>query len=144
LRPDRRALGRYVGPTPSHWNVINEHRLYPYIVGATGLTAVETDADHVRGMIEQLLLTNPGERVNQPGLGAGLYQLLFEPNSPELAATLQLSLQAAIQRYLADVVAVQSLNVTADNELLQVQVNYILRQTGEVSTAQVELSPGGP
>jgi phage baseplate assembly protein W len=117
---------------------------YPYAIGTTGLTSVDPDADHVRGMIEQLLLTNPGERVNQPGFGAGLYQLLFAPNSPELAATLQLSLQAAIQRYLADVVAVQSLNVTADNELLQVQVNYILRQTGQVSTAQVELTLGGP
>jgi phage baseplate assembly protein W len=117
---------------------------YPYSVGEIGLTAVDTDADHVRGMIEQLLLTNPGERVNQPNFGAGLYQLLFAPNSPELAATLQLSLQAAIQRYLADLVVVQSLNVTADNELLLVQVNYILRQTGQASTAQVELAPGGP
>jgi len=115
---------------------------YPYAIGTNGLTAVDTDEDHVRGMIEQLLLTNPGERVNQPGFGAGLYQLLFAPNSPELAATLQLSLQAAIQRYLADVVAVQSLDVTAANEQLQVMVNYVLRQTGQVSAAQVELAPG--
>jgi phage baseplate assembly protein W len=115
---------------------------YPYAIWPNGLTAVDTDEDHVRGMIEQLLLTNPGERVNQPGFGGGLYQLLFAPNSPELAATLQLSLQAVIQRYLADVVAVQSLAVTADNERLQVMVNYMLRQTGQVSAAQVELAPG--
>ena len=117
---------------------------YPYAIGTNGLTLAATDADHVRGMIEQLLLTNPGERVNRPGFGAGLYQLLFAPNSPELAATLQLSLQAAIQRYLADVVTVQSLDVSAHNELLQVRVNYILRQTGQISAVQVELAPGGP
>ena len=96
----------------------------------------------MRGMIEQLLMTNPGERVNQPGFGGGLYQLMFAPNSPELAATLQLTLQAAVQRYLADVVSLQGLDVTADNERLLVQVNYVLRQTGAVSAAQVELAPG--
>jgi phage baseplate assembly protein W len=115
---------------------------YPYAIGADGRTAVDTTEVHVRGMIEQLLLTNPGERVNRPDFGAGLYQLVFAPNSPELAATLQLTLQAAVQRYLADVVAVQGLNVTADNERLLVVVNYVLRQAGTVSAAQVELSPG--
>jgi phage baseplate assembly protein W len=115
---------------------------FAYAIAADGRTAVDTTEAHVRGMIEQLLLTNPGERVNRPDFGGGLYQLVFAPNSPELAATLQLTLQAAVQRYLSDVVAVQGLSVTADNERLLVQLNYMLRQTGTVSAAQVELAPG--
>jgi hypothetical protein len=115
---------------------------YPYAIAADGRTAADTTEVHIRGMIEQLLMTNPGERVNRPDFGGGLYQLVFAPNSPELAATLQLTLQAAVQRYLGDVVAVQGLDVTADNERLLVQLNYILRQTGAVSAVQLELAPG--
>jgi phage baseplate assembly protein W len=115
---------------------------YPFAIGADGRTALDSVEVHVRGMIEQLLLTNPGERVNRPDFGGGLYQLVFGPNSPELAATLQLTLQAAVQRYLGDVVGLQGLNVTADNERLLVQLNYTLQQTGTVSSAQVELASG--
>ena len=64
-------------------------------------------------MIEQLLFTNPGERVNRPDFGSGLLQMVFAPNSPELAAALQFTMQAALQRWLGDVIEVQNLEVTA-------------------------------
>jgi phage baseplate assembly protein W len=115
---------------------------FPYAIGADGRTAVDTVEMHVRDMIEQLLLTNPGERVNRPDFGGGAFQLVFSPNSAELAATLQLTLQAAVQRYLADVLIVQKLAITAEDEKLQVVLNYMLRQTGAMATAQVELAPG--
>lgn len=116
---------------------------FPFAIGSDGRTEVDATEAHVRAMIEQLLLTNPGERVNWPDFGGGLYQLVFASNSPELAATVQLTLQGAVQRYLADVVALQELIVTADNELLLAELNYVLRKTGALSSAQIELSPGG-
>ena len=64
-------------------------------------------------MIEQLLFTNPGERVNRPDFGSGLLQLVFAPNSPELAAALQFTLQAALERWLGDVIEVRELEVTS-------------------------------
>ena len=57
-------------------------------------------------MIEQMLFTNPGERVNRPDFGSGLMQLVFAPNSPELAAALEFTLQAALDRWLGDVIEV--------------------------------------
>jgi phage baseplate assembly protein W len=115
---------------------------FPYAIAADGRTATDTVEMHVRNMIEQLLLTNPGERVNRPDFGGGAFQLVFAPNSAELAATVQLTLQAAVQHYLADVLIVQKLVITAEQETLLVVLNYILRQTGAMATAQVELSPG--
>ena len=53
-------------------------------------------------MIEQLVFTNPGERVNRPDFGSGLQQMVFAPNSAELAATLQFTTQALLQQYLGD------------------------------------------
>ena len=113
---------------------------YPLRFGAAGRTATASPADHVAQMIEQYLLTAPGERVNQPDFGCGLGQMVFAPNSSDLAAALQFTLQAGLQRFLSSAVDVQLVVVTAVDAQLLVEVTYALRQTGDVSVAQVELS----
>ena len=59
---------------------------FPFHFDGSGRTASTDDDDHIRDMIEQLLFTSPGERVNRPDFGSGLLQLVFAPNSPELAS----------------------------------------------------------
>src|ERR1041384_8091460 len=103
---------------------------YPFHFDLFGRTADTTDADHVRDMIEQLLLTSPGERVNRPDFGSGLLQMVFAPNSPELAAALQFTIQAALQQWLGDVIDVKNLEVTSADSTLQVVLDYVVRQTG--------------
>ncbi len=107
---------------------------YAFHFDALGRTAATTDDDHIRDMIEQLLFTNPGERVNRPDFGSGLLQMVFAPNSPELAAALQFTMQAALQRWLGDVITVQDLIVTSEDSTLQVQLKYIVQQTGQPRT----------
>jgi uncharacterized protein len=99
-----------------------------------GRTAVTSDDDHIHDMIEQLLFTNPGERVNRPDFGSGLLQLAFAPNSPELAATLQFTAQATLQRWLGDLIAVEALEVTSEEGRLSVLVHYVVRRTSEPRT----------
>jgi phage baseplate assembly protein W len=82
-------------------------------------------------MIEQLLFTNPGERVNRPDFGSGLLQLVFAPNSSELAAALQFAVQAGLQRWLRDVIELQSLEVGTEDSTLRVVVRYVVRKSGE-------------
>ena len=84
---------------------------FPFQFGSRGRTATTDDDDHVRDMIEQLLFTNAGERVNRPDFGSGLLQLIFAPNSPEMAAALQFTLQAALQQWLGDLIQIQALEV---------------------------------
>lgn len=104
---------------------------FPFHFDNRGRTAETDDADHVRDMIEQLLFTSPGERVNRPDFGSGLLQLVFAPNSPELAAALQFTLQAALQRWLGDVIDVAALEVASTDSTLQVNLSYTLRTGGE-------------
>lgn len=104
---------------------------YPFHFDTRGRTARTDDDDHVRDMIEQLLFTNPGERVNRPDFGSGLQQLVFAPNSPELAAALQFTLQAAIDRWLGDVVEIRALTVTSEDARLTIDLTYAVRRTGE-------------
>src|SRR5438128_5447184 len=102
---------------------------FPYHFEGRGRTAATDDDDHIRNMIELLLFTSPGERVNRPDFGSGLLQMVFAPNSAELAAALQFTAQAALQQWLGDVIQVQTLEVTSEDATLRVTVNYIARRT---------------
>lgn len=105
---------------------------YPFHFDSRGQTALTDDDDHIRDMIEQFLFTNPGERVNRPDFGSGVMQLIFAPNSPELAATLQFTIQAGLQQWLGDLIEVQELNVTSDDASLSIELAYKVRRTQEI------------
>ena len=104
---------------------------FPFRFDRRGATATTGYADHVRDMLEQLLFTAPGERINRPDFGCGLMQLVFAPNSPELAAAVQATIQGAIAQWLGDVVDVRTLEVEAREATLRVELDYVLRATGE-------------
>ena len=108
---------------------------FPFHFDSRGRTAPTDRDDHVRDLIEQLIFTNPGERVNRPDFGSGLLQLVFGPNSPELAATVQFTLQAALQRWLGDVVRVSQLDVTSEDSTLRIDLEYIVLASGEEQRA---------
>ena len=108
---------------------------FPYGVDARGRTASTSEDEHVRDLIEQVLFTAPGERVNRPTFGSGLLQLVFAPNSDALAAATQLAVQAALQEWLADRIAVQDVTVEAIDSTLTATVVYADRVTQQSQTA---------
>jgi len=109
---------------------------FPYTVDATGHTAQTDPLTHIRDMIEQILFTSPGERVNRPTFGSGTAQLVFAPNSDVLAAAQQQAIQAGLQQWLSDLIRVQSVTVTADEATLAVTVVYSVVQTQQQQTQQ--------
>lgn len=110
---------------------------FPFHIDRRGRTGSTNYADHVRDMIEQLLLTDPGERVNRPDFGGGARQLVFAPNSPEIAGALMFTLRAALQQWLGDVIEVEELDVAAEDAKLRIDLSYWLRETGERVTTQM-------
>ena len=104
---------------------------FPFHFDARGRTASAGADEHIRDMIEQMLFTNPGERVNRPDFGSGLRQMVFAPNSPEIAAAVQFTVQASLQQWLGDVIAVQSLEVASEDSTLRVELSYIVLRTSE-------------
>jgi phage baseplate assembly protein W len=113
---------------------------YPFHFDGRGRTATTDSDDHICDMIEQFLFTSPGERVNRPDFGSGLLQMVFEPNSPELAAALQHTVQAGLQRWLGDLIEVRDLAVTSEEATLRVAIQYMVRRTGEVHSGSFERS----
>ena len=114
---------------------------FPYQIGGGGRTALSDDDSHIREMIQQLLFTAPGERVNRPTFGTALQQLVFAPNSPEVASATQFLVQGALQQWLGDLIVVNSVQVTSVDSTLQVTVSYLIRRTQTQQTAV--FTPGG-
>jgi phage baseplate assembly protein W len=104
---------------------------FPFHPDGRGRSAEADYPHHVRDMIEQLVFTNPGERVNRPDFGSGLLQLIFAGNSPELAATVRFTLLGALQRWLGDVIEVRELDVAAEDSTVTVRLSYLLLRTRE-------------
>lgn len=114
---------------------------FPFTFDNRGRTAATDDDDHIRDMIEQVLFTSPGERVNRPDFGSGLMQLVFAPNSDELAATTQYLVQGALQQWLGDVIEVNEVQVESEDATLKVTIKYTIRRTQQRHTA--EFTSGG-
>jgi phage baseplate assembly protein W len=110
---------------------------YPFQVDARGRTAQTTVDDHIRDLIEQVLFTGPGERVNRPTFGSGLLQVVFMPTSDEVVTATQFLVQGALQQWLGDIIQVEAVLVQRDDGVLRVNVQYVVRRTQERQVARL-------
>jgi phage baseplate assembly protein W len=108
---------------------------FPFQVDGRGRSAAADDDEHVRDLIEQVLFTAPGERVNRPTFGSGLLQLVFAPNSDELATATQFLVQGALQQWLGEVIDIGDVDVTSRDSTLEVIVTYRRKPSGQARTA---------
>lgn len=115
---------------------------FPYGTDLRGRTATCSEDAHVRQLIEQLMLTAPGERVMRPTYGGALMQRVFEPGGPELLAATQYVVQATLSQELGHRIVVESLQLESRDALLVVTVTWSLLRTREAHTTEVVV-PGG-
>lgn len=111
---------------------------YPFRFDGRGRTASIAQDEHIRDLIEQVLFTSPGERVNRPTFGSGILKLVFEPNSATLGAATQLAVQGALQQWLGDLILVEAVQVESQDSAVQVAVQYVVRQTQQRQVAQFQ------
>ncbi len=109
---------------------------YPFHIDSRGRIASTDQDDHIRDLIEQVLFTSPGERVNRPTFGSGLMQLVFAPNSNELATATQFLVQGALQQWLNDLIQVEAVQVENKEAALEVTVRYVVRRNQQRQVAQ--------
>jgi phage baseplate assembly protein W len=109
---------------------------FPYRIDGRGRTAETARDDHIRDLIEQVLFTTPGERVNRPDFGTGLMRLVFEPNSTELAASIQMLVRGALQQWLGELILVDEVLAESNEGRLTIDVRYTVILTRETTTAR--------
>ena len=135
------AAACYCHANARNWDLTLMNIDYPFRFDNRGRTAEADGDNHIRDLIEQVLFTAPGERVNRPDFGSGLMQLVFAPNSDELATATQFIVQGSLQQWLGDLIEVNEVQVDSQDSSLSVTVQYTVRRTQQRQTAQ--FSRGG-
>jgi uncharacterized protein len=111
------------------------HLEFPFTMrSGTALTA--NDDEWVVGLIEQVLFTLPGERVNRPDLGCGVGRLVFERSSAQLASAVQYLVKSELQRWLAGIADIREVTASNSGDVLSVSIEYlnlVTRQTRRVT-----------
>jgi uncharacterized protein len=108
------------------------HFHYPFKIDGRGHTAeVQDEERHIRHLIEQVLFTDVGERVNRPNFGTKVNQLVFAPNNEELSTSTQFLIQGALQQWLGDLIHIISVETNSENSLLKISIEYQVRGTNQ-------------
>lgn len=93
---------------------------------AGGIRATGGD-EAIRGKIIQVLFTAPGERVNLPEFGCGLFNLVFEPNDDILAAAMEFTVGQALTRWLGADILVEGVQVDSSEDTMNIEIVYTRR-----------------
>ena len=96
---------------------------FPFAVHEAGGISATGGDEAMRGKIIQVLFTAPGERVNLPEFGCGLFNLVFETNNA-IAAAMEFTVGQALTRWLRDDILVDGVDVTSAEETVTIEVAY--------------------
>jgi hypothetical protein len=100
------------------------HVGFPLRVTAQRRTALLDDEAYLRGLVEAVIFTRPGERVNRPDFGSGIDQLVFAPAGGELADATKALVHGALQRALGELLRVEDVSVATVESTLSVTIVY--------------------
>jgi phage baseplate assembly protein W len=120
------------------------HIGFPLRLDTRGRTDLVDDEAYLRGLVEQVLFTRPGERVNRPDLGSGVDRLVFAPTDDALARSTSALVHGALQQWLGDLLRIEEVEVRSADSTLDVTVVYSPLQAavGDRRVLRVS-SPGG-
>lgn len=107
---------------------------FPFRIGPGGRSVPVSLAEHVEDMVELLLLTGRGERINRPDFGGVLMELVFEPTSPDLAAMHQAVIRGELMRWLGDVITIERIEVTEKDAAIRITLAYTINRQQRLVT----------
>lgn len=109
---------------------------YPLAIDHNGLLHAASPEEHIEQLMEQVLFTLPGERVNRPDFGIGLANVVFSAATAEVISAMQLLIQAALQQWLGYLIQVRTVQVTGDGDTLTLLISYQIKSTQQQKIAQ--------
>lgn len=101
---------------------------FPVSINLNGGVSSSQLEENVRQSLFIILGTAPGERINRPGFGCQIHDLMFAPNNEVTAARAEVYCEEAIYKYEPRISRVKCLalaNVDEPNRL-DVRIEYVL------------------
>ena len=99
----------------------------------------QTLKEQVKANLINVLLTAPGERVNEPNFGVGLKHYLFEPHINK--EDLNEKINTQINYYINEISLIDSIVDTTDNEhIIFIKIIYNIKSNKEVDAVQLNFN----
>lgn len=109
--------------------------------GTKGFLSTVADKKLVLDDLTALLLTSPGERINNPDFGVGLERYLFEPNDDVLVDIIRKAIVSQVNKYLP-IVNIISIGFTQNDNILRCKLVFTIKDigsAGEVLTLERDI-----
>jgi phage baseplate assembly protein W len=124
-------------------NGVQRSLAFPFRIGRDGHTVTaDTVETQVLQELEQLVLTNPGERLFLPDFGGGVTRLLFEAIDANTSSVAQATLTQAIRNWLATRVDLQRVEVSTTGSTISITIVY--QPAGSASSVAAIFERSGP
>ncbi|MEQ1955826.1 GPW/gp25 family protein [Mesorhizobium sp. CN2-181] len=104
---------------------------FPFGISARGAVSGASRTDVIRQQIEQVLFTNPGERVGRPTFGCGIERLVFAGTGSATIAAAEYTISVNLREAMGDLIDVDAVRVTAEDAELLIDILFTIRATGE-------------
>jgi uncharacterized protein len=118
---------------------------FPFRINpSSGGVAALSDDDKLRDNVVHIILTNIGERMMRRGYGAGLRQLVQDPNNQVLWTIIQHQIGKSVG-LLEPRVMLQQLTISQSDDLatVLVNVNYTVRRTQAAQSLSIPVAFSG-
>lgn len=121
--------------------ILNAIRFPVGIDAQAGRLREERDYDaYIVQLIEQVILTNLGERINRPDFGSNTRRMLFAPNNPAATTYARTLVYQALTTWLDRYITVENVQVHGVEATLTVSVDYVVIAMGEKRFLNVEVA----
>tara|TARA_R100000664_G_C2636192_1_gene63379 strand:+ start:84 stop:530 length:447 start_codon:yes stop_codon:yes gene_type:complete len=107
-----------------------------------GITTTKTIQEALKQNLTSLMLTNPGERVMDPGFGVGLESFLFERFTDSTYSSLQQKISEQVSAYMPQI-TIQAFEIdtsSRDENTLHVLIQYIIDPLGTTDVLNLPIS----
>ncbi len=106
---------------------------WPLGVDHTGSIALTAPGGDIEDAIRVVLLTAPGERLMRPQFGCRIWDLMFEPVTPNLLGLISQAVRDALAQWepRIDVDDVRPVQDDDDSGLVRIQITYRVKSTND-------------
>lgn len=106
---------------------------WPMAVDHTGGIRLTTPIEDIERSMRIILLTAPGERIMRPRFGCRIWDLLFEPITPNLMGEVIEAVKEALAQWEPRVEVLNVVPTTEgrDGGLINVRIEYLVRTTND-------------
>lgn len=116
---------------------------FPFQKGTQSLPAGAIDDDLVRMSLQQILMTQRGERVMRPQFGCNMHQYVFENNDDLLAQILRSEIAAVFARWEPRA-RLDDLTFTRADSMVTILISYTVIATGTTGVFPVAIPAPAP